>query len=109
MANQAAENTYSAVRDWSGEDMARAFANWVNRNGAAEFKEFADTLCNAEHRTLQQQGFQAMKLCIEQWAKAGDAGRHDLRNEQTVQESQKIRDLLAVPPLGDMWTFTTLI
>jgi hypothetical protein len=112
MANTQAENTYSAPRDWSGEDMARAFANWVNRNGAAEFKEFADTLVLAEHRTLQQQGWQVFKHCIERWAKRGDLGEgrgYDLRNKQTVQECQKVRDLLHVDPMGDMWTFTTLI
>jgi hypothetical protein len=101
-------DTYQ-VREWSGEAMAAALANWVNGATRDDFMEFAAKLCKAEHRTLQQQAWQVMKLCIAQWAFAKGDGRYDLRNEQTVTEAEKIRNLLAVPPLGDLWTFTTLI
>lgn len=101
-------DTYQ-VREWSGEAMAAAFANWVNGASRGDFMDFALKLCTAEHRTLQQQAWQVMKLCVEQWAKAHDDGRHDLRNEQTVTECEKVRNTLQVPPLSDLWTHTTLI
>jgi len=101
-------DTYQ-VREWSGEAMAAALANWVNGANRTDFEDFARKLTMAEHRTLQQQAWQVMKLCIQEWANAGDVDRHDLRNEQTVREAQKVRDTLAVPPMGDMWTHTVLI
>lgn len=108
MAQHKADVDTYQVKGWSGQDMARAVANWVNGAGKEDFEEFAQTL-SQEHRTLQQMAWQVMKRCIARWATAGDDKRYDLRNEQTVQECQKIRDLLDVPPLGDMWTFTTLV
>lgn len=106
-------DTYQ-VKGWSGEAMARAFANWINGCDAAEFQEFADTFCNAEHRTLQQQGWQVLKRCIAAWAVAADKGAdrgYDLRNTQTVTECQRIRDLLREPDDDHdrYWVQTALI
>jgi hypothetical protein len=108
MAQSNADVDTYQVKGWSGQDMARAVANWVNGAGKEDFEEFAKTL-SQEHRTLQQMTWQVMKRCIAQWAAAHNDGRYDLRNEQTVRECEKIRNLLEVPPLGDMWVFTTLV
>lgn len=98
-------------RHWDGAEMAQAFANWVNGSSRGDFIDFAEKLCHAEHRTLQQQSHQVFKLCQDEWAKIADkgAGHYDLRNEQTVKECQQIRDLLQGGHMGDAWTHTALI
>ena len=104
-------DTYQ-VREWSGEAMAAALANWVNGADQRDFDEFADKLVLAEHRTLQQCAWQVMKRCIQRWAERGDLGEgrgYDLRNQQTVTECQQVRDLFVAGHMGDMWFHTSLI
>ena len=67
----------------TGSDMARNLLDFVN-DMCTDKEGFADELMNA-HRTLQQNSFRVMILCIKKWAYAYDEGTFDLRNKQTCK------------------------
>jgi DNA-binding SARP family transcriptional activator len=69
----------------TGEEMAEQFAEFVNVM-THDRQEFADSV-TSEHRYLQQEMFNAMLKCIENWAKAYDNDRYDARNEYAVKAS----------------------
>jgi len=43
-----------------------------------------------KHRTIQQSSMRAIYALIQQWAKMGEDGQYDLRNEGTVKFCQEI-------------------
>jgi len=82
-------------------DAARSLSDFVNRNsGALASKQFAEELCNKTHRTLQQSSFKVMLACIDHWAKHGDTGNYDARNEATVMTCRRI-----VESFGNDWQY----
>ena len=66
--------------------MAIEFSDFVNVS-THHRQEFADAVTN-EHRFLQQEMFNAMFKCIENWEKAYNGGRYDARNEYAVKASK---------------------
>lgn len=70
----------------TGEEMAIEFSDFVNVS-THDRQEFADQVTR-EHRYLQQEMFNAMLKCIENWADAKDSGYYDTRNEYAVKASK---------------------
>ena len=70
----------------TGEEMAIELSDFVNVS-THDKQEFANQVTN-EHRYLQQEMFNAMFKCIENWAEAKDNGRYDARNEYAVKASK---------------------
>jgi hypothetical protein len=70
----------------TGEEMAIEFSDFVNVS-THDKQEFANQVTN-EHRFLQQEMFNAMLKCIENWSDAYTGGRYDARNEYAVKASQ---------------------
>jgi hypothetical protein len=70
----------------TGEEMAIEFSDFVNVS-THDRQEFADQVTN-EHRFLQQEMFNAMLKCIENWEKAYDGNRYDDRNSYAVRASK---------------------
>ena len=70
----------------TGKEMAIEFSEFVNVS-THDGQEFADQVTR-EHRYLQQEMFNAMLKCIENWADAYDSGRYDVRNEYAVRASK---------------------
>ncbi|AYP68165.1 hypothetical protein PQE75_gp033 [Bacillus phage vB_BcoS-136] len=70
----------------TGEEMAIEFSDFVNVS-TNDKQEFANQVTN-EHRYLQQEMFNAMMKCIENWAYAHDNGFYDARNEYAVKASK---------------------
>ena len=70
----------------TGEEMAIEFSDFVNVS-THDRQEFADQVTR-EHRYLQQEMFNAMLKCIENWSEAKDSGRYDARNEYAVKASK---------------------
>ena len=66
--------------------MAIEFSDFVNVS-TNDRQEFANQVTN-EHRFLQQEMFNAMLKCIENWADAYDNGQYDARNEYAVKASK---------------------
>jgi hypothetical protein len=74
----------------NGEEMAIEFSDFVNVS-THDRQEFADQVTR-EHRYLQQEMFNAMMKCIENWEKAYDSGYYDARNEYAVKASKAMID-----------------
>ena len=70
----------------TGEKMAEQFSDFVNVS-THDKEEFADAVTR-QHRYLQQEMFNAMLKCIEGWAKLGEIGHYDARNEYAVKASR---------------------
>lgn len=73
-----------------GQYMAIQFSEFVNVS-THDRQAFADTV-TSEHRYLQQEMFNAMMKCIENWADAYDNGQYDSRNEYAVKASKAMID-----------------
>jgi len=69
-----------------GQYAAIQFSEFVNVS-THDKQEFADTVTN-EHRFLQQEMFNVMLKCIENWADNESSGRYDARNEYAVRASK---------------------
>lgn len=76
-------------RDLTGDEMARMLDEFVNANDSKKFEEFAATVTERAHRTLQQSMMRLFLRCIEKWA-ATEENRYDARNEATVLLCRKI-------------------
>ena len=74
------------------QGIVRDLSNWVNAMGH-DNRVFAEAIM-LEHRTLQQQIFEAMLCCVDAWSKTT---HHDQRNEFTVTKS---REIMALFPGG---------
>ncbi len=74
----------------SGEELARAFEDFVNGAQGKEVRAFVETLTTRTHRTLQQRAMGVIMECIKSWAQAAESERHDLRNEATCKLAQHI-------------------
>lgn len=68
-----------------GRELARQIADYVNGN--SDHRAFIDELLLNTHRTLQQQAFGLFLKAIFAWSKTK---YFDLRNQYTVETSQKI-------------------
>lgn len=76
-----------------GARIVRELDNAVNRMDDNPFADgFVEQLTCRTHRTLQQNIAGLFLKCFEAWAKLGDEGCFDLRNEGTVKLAQKIRE-----------------
>ena len=73
-------------------EIAVALTRAVN-NMTFDHEEFVETVLR-EHRTLQQNVFEAFLHLCKAWA-ALPENRYDARNEYTVQRSREIMELLA--------------
>lgn len=82
----------------SGEEMAVQLGHFVNAMGH-DIEGFVKQLTENEHRTLQQRAMALFLGCIEAWADTEDS-RFDLRNEDTVKLSRKIKEALAEASYG---------
>ena len=69
----------------TGKEMAKQFSDFVNVS-IHDRQEFANTV-TSEHRYLQQEMFNAMMKCIENWSDDFDNGSYDPRNEYAVKAS----------------------
>lgn len=74
----------------TGEEMAIEFSDFVNVS-THDKQEFANQV-TSEHRYLQQEMFNAMMKCIENWAEAYEDNRYDPRNEYAVKASSAMID-----------------
>lgn len=72
----------------TGQELAKAFADFVNGAGSEEKKEFVETLLK-QHRTLQQESFDLMIETMEAWAKLPEV-MYDPRNKFAVEMSKQI-------------------
>lgn len=73
----------------TGKELAQAMCDMVNSTSTQAQIEFADEMMR-QHRTLQQASFGVMLTCIATWAKEGERGYFDMRNEATVSTCQEI-------------------
>ena len=86
--------------DWNkknkenAEEAAKVLTKAVN-NMCFDMKAFVETIMR-EHRTLQQNVFEAMLHLCEAWA-ALPENRYDLRNQYTVEISRKIMEIVVSP------------
>jgi len=69
----------------TGAKMAEQLSDFVNMS-THDKKEFADTV-TSEHRFLQQEMFNAMMKCIENWSTHHTSNYYDARNEYAVKAS----------------------
>lgn len=69
----------------TGAKMAEQFSDFVNMS-THDKEEFANTVCR-EHRFLQQEMFNAMLKCVENWSASETNGCYDARNEYAVRAS----------------------
>jgi len=86
------------MTETAGAKAAREFSNFVNGMGHS-VEDFVEQLTLREHRTLQQCSMAIFLGCIESWANKKD-GQFDLRNEDTVMISRKIKAALEAEGLG---------
>ena len=86
------------MAETKGAEAARELTNYVNSMGHS-VEDFVEQLTLREHRTLQQSVMALFLGCIEAWADKED-GRFDLRNEDTVKISRKIKAALEAEGLG---------
>ena len=70
------------------QEVVHALSRWVNCM-THENQLFVQAVMQ-EHRTLQQQIFEVMLACIEEWA---GTEHYDLRNEFTVKKCKQIIEL----------------
>jgi hypothetical protein len=70
----------------TGEEMAIEFSDFVNVS-THDRQEFADQVTR-EHRFLQQEMFNALMKCVENWAKSYDNNMYDARNEYACKASK---------------------
>lgn len=77
-----------------GREAAIAFENFVNVMGNEDVvNEFVEYITQRSHRTLQQNMMGVFLKCIKEWASKGEY-EFDLRNQATVETSQKIMNAL---------------
>jgi hypothetical protein len=74
----------------TGEEMAIEFSDFVNVS-TNDKQEFANQV-TSEHRYLQQEMFNAMMKCVENWEKNYDSGHYDARNEYACKASKAMID-----------------
>jgi hypothetical protein len=72
----------------TAEEVAEILSDFVNGGYGADQDELAREVL-LQHRTLQQQIFNAFLCCIERWSELPE-NRYDARNEYTVETSKLI-------------------
>jgi hypothetical protein len=70
----------------TGQEMAEKFSAFVNIT--THDKEGFAAAVATEHRFLQEEMFECMLACMENWAKAEETGVYDARNQYAVKASK---------------------
>ena len=83
-----------------GKKLAQQLADFVNAESSDAVQGFLDELTHKTHRTLQQGVFRLFCRLVLRWSQAKTEQRYDLRNEFTVESSQKFVKVLdgMLPP-----------
>lgn len=92
MVNQEIVNKLVERKIIEGNELAELFMDIVNSCGNRS-KSFAEVV-TGEHRYLQQEAFNMFFACIQNWAKAKEEDRYDLRNEYAAKASKVMIDAL---------------